>query len=1356
MSLSRHKHKLAVGLLATLLHQSGWAQPAATASLLEQGRYWQTQGDNRRATQAWEKLLLSDPNQQEALYGLGLAAVREKRTGDAQATLTRLTQLDANSTWVKRLQQDIALASGTGSADLEQARMLAVSGDIDKAMQTYDKALQGREPQGDIALEYYSFLGYSDKGLQRAIDGLQRLQRENPNNANVRLALAKHLIRTEDRRAEGVRMLAQLAQRKDVGADATDSWRSGLIWIGAPRADEKALFEAYLKDHPDDAEVRAVMNNPAAPRGAPAVAWRQDARLARGFAALKNNDLATAEAAFQEKLRATPNDPDALGGLGLVRMQQDKPAEAQQLLARAAGRPGAGRNWTRALAGARYWTLVDQAEAARLRGDTDGARRLLEQAIRLDGANVGAYNAMGRVYASAGDMANAEKTYRYVLARQKNDPEAMRGLVGVLAQTNRPEEALRLISSMTPAQAAEIGDVSRLRASVAASRARTAQQRGDMAGARQLLEDARNTDPSNPWITYELARLLLRNGDSARAQRLMDDMVKAQPEAPDVLYASALLSSERGEWGKAYDTMTRIPATGRTPEMTPFQRRLWVHEQAAQAARRAQAGDTTQARSQLAGLEAAAAGEPDLLGAIAQAYVDAGDTPRALALMQPLVNGTRPAGPDVLIPYASVLIKAGDDAQTASVLRQLQKQPMDADQHRQFQDLVSLYTIRQAEAMRQRGDLVAAYDILQPVLQRNPDDPLAQGALARMYAAGGDRDKALDIYRKLQARDPDNAQLQIAVAGIAAEADDWSGAQQALNKAVALAPRDPDVLAGAARIYRARGRTGKAAELYQAAIAAQEQRNGGMALAANSQPAMGNGNPDGNPFVGLPGQRSAPTRMSQVIGEALGEQQPSQPAYAYPTSEAQYARSTEAPYPIAAAQPQQPAGAYPTDARGDNAVAANGAAAAYAGGIATRPGPGTGATQTYSPAYYYAQADQAQPTVPGTPVRANTPDTSPGTLRQELDEVMQERSPEMRAGAFVRSNNGESGLSKLTEVDAPVEALIPAGDGKVSLRATPVWLNAGGIDSNSVNRFGGGAATGSPGRQRDNGVGVSAGYQMQGLSADVGATPLGFEYSNVVGGVRINGPISASDGTWYSVEGSRRAVTDSLVSFAGARDDRTDQRWGAVTSNGVQGQIGMDNKDYGVYAYGSWNKLLGHNVESNTRTEAGTGIYWNLMRESTRQLTAGLNLGTIFYDNNQRYFTYGNGGYFSPQQFYALSVPVTWAQRSGNFSYKLQGSVGLQHFKEDDADYFPTNGDLQAANGNPKYSGQSHTGVGYNLAAAAEYQLNKHLFLGGTLSMDNATDYRQYAGGLYLRYAFYPQTRPLALPVNPYQSPYAR
>jgi hypothetical protein len=56
---------------------------------------------------------------------------------------------------------------------------------------------------------------------------------------------------------------------------------------------------------------------------------------------------------------------------------------------------------------------------------------------------------------------------------------------------------------------------------------------------------------------------------------------------------------------------------------------------------------------------------------------------------------------------------------------------------------------------------------------------------------------------------------------------------------------------------------------------------------------------------------------------------------------------------------------------------------------------------------------------------------------------------------------------------------------------------------------------------------------------------------------------------------------------------------------------------------------------------------------------------------------------------------------------------------------------------------------------AMEYQLHPQLFIGSHLSLDNARNYRQFTGGLYVRYALQPYTGRQALPVNPLKSPYS-
>ena len=92
----------------------------------------------------------------------------------------------------------------------------------------------------------------------------------------------------------------------------------------------------------------------------------------------------------------------------------------------------------------------------------------------------------------------------------------------------------------------------------------------------------------------------------------------------------------------------------------------------------------------------------------------------------------------------------------------------------------------------------------------------------------------------------------------------------------------------------------------------------------------------------------------------------------------------------------------------------------------------------------------------------------------------------------------------------------------------------------------------------------------------------------------------------------------------------------------------------------------------------------------------------------------------------------------------------MQHFEEKASDYFPTDAALQQAAYDaasmaallgltseyvaPVYSGQTKTGVSYNLSAAAEWQLSSQLFLGGRMELNNARDYRQFGTSLYLRF----------------------
>ncbi|MCW0416579.1 Cellulose synthase operon protein C [Xanthomonas sacchari] len=297
------------------------------------------------------------------------------------------------------------------------------------------------------------------------------------------------------------------------------------------------------------------------------------------------------------------------------------------------------------------------------------------------------------------------------------------------------------------------------------------------------------------------------------------------------------------------------------------------------------------------------------------------------------------------------------------------------------------------------------------------------------------------------------------------------------------------------------------------------------------------------------------------------------------------------------------------------------------------------------------------------------------------------------------------------------------------------------------------AANGNGARRMDQdarGVGMAVTYKNGGFSADLGSTPVGFPERRIVGGVGYRG--QAGDNLTYSGQVFRRAVSDSLLSFGGVDDGRAGLGWGGVTSNGLRLSATLDNGLLGGYASVSADRLVGRNVASNDHRQVDLGVYVHALDTENQSLTAGLNLTAMQYDKNLGGYTYGQGGYFSPQDYVDLGFPVHWSGRTAGrtVNWSVDASVGVQHFRSDDSPYFPTSAQMQQAAYDaaslaallgltdryvaPVYAGQSKTGMSYNIAGAAEWQIAPQLFLGGRLLLNNARDYTQFSTNLYVRF----------------------
>jgi hypothetical protein len=409
-----------------------------------------------------------------------------------------------------------------------------------------------------------------------------------------------------------------------------------------------------------------------------------------------------------------------------------------------------------------------------------------------------------------------------------------------------------------------------------------------------------------------------------------------------------------------------------------------------------------------------------------------------------------------------------------------------------------------------------------------------------------------------------------------------------------------------------------------------------------------------------------------------------------------------------------------------------------------------------------AGAAAAVPTGLQNPFRTGTPalavaagDRVAADIARELAAAREAAAPQLRLSAGLRSRSGSSGLDALMELSAEIEGRVPARGlgGAFFARVTPVSLAAGQLPDNltEIRRFGGNALTGPPpgfgfsqaGSGSVQGVGLSVGYERPGVSLDIGTTPLGFRVQNLVGGVEIAPEIAA--GTRLRLTAERRAMTDSVLAWAGAYDPITGRTWGGAVRTGGRAQLEVSDGPFGFYLGGGYYRIDAREVPRNARLEAGAGVSYALWRGPEDELVVGADAVYFAYDRNLRHFTYSHGGYFSPQSFAALNFPVDYRARSGDLSWRIGATVGFSSWREDRVPFFPGSPSLQAllqtqAGSDPTlethFPGRNTSGFGGQLRGDIEYRLRPNLSIGGLFRHDRAADWSETRALLFTRYRF--------------------
>lgn len=1345
------KSVLAGAVVVLSVSSPGLAAPPTTAEpssssiyglLFEQASMWRERNRPDLAAQSLRKILESQPDNTEALFQLGSIELQSQRFDQVRATIQRLRQIDPNDARAAELERAMALGQ-TDEVALAEARRLAAAGAYDRAIAQYQRAFRGGPPPFDLAVEYYETLAGTGAGWDEARIRLKALAERSYATSRTKFAYARILSYNEQTRREGIVLLAELASDPAVGQASFEAMRQAMLWLTVGPQD-KPFFESYLQRFPGDTVVRDKLVDAQRP-------VRQDplgAALAEAYRLSDQGLNDQAVARFEGVLQADPTNVDAVAGIGIVRLRQERFSDARDQLDKAIKMaPSRAADWAPALEAANFWLSYREAVALRDRGDLTQAEKIvrpLADHAATPKERGTAQALMGDLLRRQGKQREAESYLRDALSRDPGNKEAQAGLYQVLTAQGRDTRSEPLLANLDPSVRTRIQSDG---AQQAAQRLRVQAaglERSQPERAEQLYREAMRLDSSSPWIRYDLAKLLARQGKVAEAQPLIDELVASG--RPESLYAAAVYYSEQSRTGEAVALLDRIPVNQRSARMNTLRNDLRNAGDTDQLIAAAKAGDAG-ARATLAARANAPSATPSQQANAALALAKIGDRAQAMAVVRRLA-ARKDLSADTLRTMFYAASEAGQDAEASTLLARISKNTGGRD----VANLQESLAIQQADRLRTQKNLTAAYDVLLPYVSGPSPSVGVRLALARVYKDSNFGEQAIQVLDGIMVSSPADADTLQQAVNIAIDLRRYERADVWLAEALRLQPQNPRLYMVQARLLRAQGDNTGA----KRALETAQQLNRGLGqteLVPVPSPASVDKAPIRRAAVVSPGNTGARAPEAASLRPSAG------------SAEAEFMAEFERRVAARKASVTSTDGA---PSRAD-VMSLDRPSLATPAVLTAQAGPVRAA-----PPVQVAQNPLVPLRRPGgessasTSVTAMTPPPLPGTpgapsgsmsdndplsreIERELTSLKKSTAILVEGGIGFRGRSGESGLGRINEINVPVKARIPIGNAALVPTIMPVTINAGTIggDPSTLSRYGANALAGLAGTLQPNnsqatGIAFGMGLEWGRLTLDVGSTPLGFPLTTIVGGLVWNQPLG--DKMNIKLEASRRSVTDSVLSYAGVTDPITSLTWGGVTRNGGEAIISYDDQTLGIYSKFAYGYYMGTNVADNQSYEFTAGAYFRPIKDESQELKVGISATYLSFNQNLSYFTYGQGGYFSPQSFYSLTFPIDWTETAGKFTYSAGATLGVQSIQQSSSLFFPTNYYFQnaanilatsgAAAFAPVFPAQSNTGIAFGLRLGFEYAATERTSIGAKANFDNAYQYDQGTILLFLKSSF--------------------